>query len=915
MNSRTTKLLAIAAFGLAGLGLISHAALPLVNTPIGNQAKATYTDDSNVVREVFSNTVITRVTQIYALDLEQNNSRIATPGSQVYFPHTVTNLGNGPDTFALSVAPAGAVTLTNLFMYPDSNQDGLPDSFTSIITTSPLAPGAEFHFVIVGIVPPSATAGQTGGVTVVANSSDIANTASASDTNNDIFTVTNDAVMQVNKAISTLSGLPGTTVTYTLTYTNTGNSAATAFTLTDVIPTFMSYVDGSAKWSVFPAAALSDASDGNEVNANGLNFRTLATPNAANQDGSVEYVIANVAPGASGFVTFQAVINAGTAPQILPNTAVYGFITGGNPAGPFNSNTVPFTVIQIPGVTLTPPAVVPNANAGDTVTWSNALVNTGTGIDTFDITVSNTGLGANSAFPAGTTFQLFQTDGNTPMTDSNGNGIPDTGPIAPAGLYNVVIKAILPGNIANGAGPFAVRKVATSTFNPGTTDDALDVLTVVSGASVDLTNNFAIPGSIPAGTAAAGDGLGSGATNTGIKRTVNTNPNTTAIFTLVVNNTGPGPDTFNLLADDDGTFGSVNDLPAGWTVVFKNSGGTVISNTGVIPNGGNRTFTAEVFVPAGVTPQTQSIFFRSLSPVTGAGDSIQNSVAVNTIRNVSLQTDNVGQTFPGGSVVYEHILTNNGNVTEGNGSASAIVFTLSDTLSGSGFTSITYYDINGDGILDAADPVVVSAIDAGTVKPAGLVPGEQARFFVKVFAPLGAPDGASNVTVVTATTTGVINLIAAPAASANSDTTSVIRGDLNVVKRQRIDNGGTAGAVPGPGPGFAAIGNTGNGVLDGGEGAFVTTQLSAPPRSIIVYEITVTNTGSANATGITINDTIPANTTYFAVGAQGIANVTGGTVNTVTAPANGGTGALVFNVGTLAPTETATITFAVKINE
>ncbi len=45
MNIRKSHLLALAGFALATLGAVLHAAPPLVNTPIGNQAKATYTDD------------------------------------------------------------------------------------------------------------------------------------------------------------------------------------------------------------------------------------------------------------------------------------------------------------------------------------------------------------------------------------------------------------------------------------------------------------------------------------------------------------------------------------------------------------------------------------------------------------------------------------------------------------------------------------------------------------------------------------------------------------------------------------------------------------------------------------------------------------------------------------------------------
>ncbi|MFA6961381.1 MAG: hypothetical protein WC205_11570 [Opitutaceae bacterium] len=888
----------VALIGLAVTAAIftAYAAAPLVNTPIGNQAKATYTDDSNVLREVFSNTVITKVTQIYALDLQQDNSRIATPGSQVYFPHTVTNLGNGADTIALAVTPTGTISLTSLSIYPDANQDGLPDNFTPITTTGSIAPGAEFHFVVSGIVPPSALPADTGGVTVVANSSDIANTATATDTNNDSFTVTNDAVLQVNKSISVASGLPGTTpVKYTITYTNTGNSASTDVTITDAIPAGMTYVADSARWSVIPSTTLTDDDDADDQSGIIYDFGVTAT-------GKATFVIANVGIGQSGFVTFEVGVNADIAPQIIPNTAQYKFTSGGS-KGPFNSNTVPFTVIQVANVTLTPPIdPLPPAPAGSTVSWTNVLVNTGTGTDTFDITITS------NDFPVGTTFQIFQSDRATPMVDSNGNGIPDTGPVAAGASYDVVLKAVLPGNASgdNNGGGFQVTKLATSTFDPTKKDPAIDKLESINGASVNLTADVALP------AVGKGNGLFSvGSSGDDLIITNPANPGTTTVFTLVVNNTGPNPDSFNLLADKDGAFGSVNDLPAGWTVVFKDAGGTVVSNSGVIASGGDKTFTATIFVPAGSapTPTTpQDVFFRAKSPVTNAGDVLRDAVSVNTVRDLSIQTDNVGQTFPGGSVVYEHTLSNNGNVTEGNGSASTITLTHVDNLASGGFTSVVYYDANGNGTLDATDPVVVDVLSAATVKPTGLAPGEQVRLFVKAFAPLGATDGAVNVTTVTATTAGVVNTIAAPAAVLNTDTTSVIRGDLAILKEQAVSLLGDAT--------FGSNSPLFN------NGTYVSTQLAAPPGAVILYRVTVTNSGSANATGITVNDAIPANTTYNAVG-NGIAEVATPDVNlpagtiTTTPPGltTGGTGSFLFNIGTLTPTQSAVITFGVKINQ
>src|SRR3954452_807847 len=79
---------------------LAFAAAPPANTSIGNQASATYTDASNTQRTVTSNTVITIVQQVASFTLTTDGqTRPAAPGGQLVFPHTLTNTGNGNDSF------------------------------------------------------------------------------------------------------------------------------------------------------------------------------------------------------------------------------------------------------------------------------------------------------------------------------------------------------------------------------------------------------------------------------------------------------------------------------------------------------------------------------------------------------------------------------------------------------------------------------------------------------------------------------------------------------------------------------------------------------------------------------------------------------------------------------------------------
>ncbi|MCC5789004.1 MAG: DUF11 domain-containing protein [Opitutales bacterium] len=846
------------------LGSVAASAAPLAGTPIGNQAKATYTDDSGIEREVFSNTVVTLVAEIYGLTLLDDQSKNAGPGTIVYFSHTVINDGNAPDTFDLSAINAGGdFNLSNIEIYTDSNQDGLPDNFSNISATSELAPGEEFHFVVAGNLPPGATIGQDAVLTVTATSQA---EVTLLETNTDTVTATDGAVMQVTKSINQSSGAPGSgPYTYTITYTNTGSSAA-ELTIEDLIPAGMEYVSGSARWSVSGSTALDDDPGGDPAGIE-YDFDDSTIDTAT-------FVIDNVNPGQSGFVRFQVNVVAGQAPGIINNTAEFTY-----DGSTFNTNTVPFTVLSAPGVTLDGDTI-PDANAGSTILFENELTNTGTGTDTFNITF------VTDDYPVGTTFQLLQDDGATPMTDSTGNGIPDTGPVAAGGTYTVHVRVSVPSNAVDGTGPFTLTKRATSSVDSSVSDDADDVLTLISGASVDLTLN-----------AELGDGSELGGGNeapSGEAAAVETqtaNPGTTVTFPLFVNNTGPTSDSYNMNVSNSSPFNEgvfANSLPSGWTVSFRSvPGGSSLTNTGSIASGAFREIEARITIPAGETPGARSLYFKSNSPTSGATDVLHVAIDVNEVRSISLQTNNTAQTFPGGSVVYEHILTNTGNVTEGNDTDSVIDFTLVNTPASAGWTSNLFYDADNNGTLDPSDPIFdVSTQTLADVTGSGLAPGESVRLFVRVVAPLGASDGATLATVLTATTTQGTYTTSAPDPVVNTDTTSVVRGDLSVLKEQRVDEGS-------------------------GFGAFTTDQLTAIPGSTIEYRITVTNIGSETATGISVNDTVPSNTTF--VNAQ-----TGSTGTSITTQPSAGASAgssVVFGIPDLEPTETADVTFQVEIND
>lgn len=856
-------LTALSAF--ATLVNFAYAAAPPAGTTIGNQASATYTDDSLVTRTVTSNTVVTIVQQVASVTLNQSGTRTVAPGGQVAFPHTVTNGGNGTDSFLLTAVPTGTLVFSSVQILPDANGDGVPDSSTPIASTGELAAGAVFHFVVVGTVPGAAVAGTSNATLVTATS---VFTPAMNATNTDSTTVTSQAVMVVTQALDIIAGpSPAGPRTLTLTYTNTGNSTATNVTFTEPLPAGMTYVANSARWSSTGSTVLTDGNSAD--NQSGIVYDFGDT--VANR---ITAVIASIPAGTSGTLRFQVNIAANLPPGAHPATAVtanFAYNDGSGPVAARPTNIVQYTVTQVAAVAVSS-VTVPTAAQGATVEFTNVVTNNGNGADTFNLSLGS------STFPIGTTFQLYHADGATPLTDSNGDGIPDTGSFAGSGgTFSLRVKAVLPPGIAGG-GAYAVHLTARSIADATTSAFGINTLTTIGTNTVDVTNDTSGPGSSGYG---AGPEVSAAKTNT-------VAPGATTRFQLEIANGSANADSFDLAASTVDTFVSLV-IPTGWTVVFHDTNGAVITNTGVINAGAVRTVYADVTAPANAALGFD-VYFRARSPTTGATDRLYNAIAVGIVRGLALSPNNTGQTGAGGTVVYVHTIVNNGNVLEGDGVASTVSLA---TTSSSGFTSVVHWDRNNDGTLDAGDPVVATLADLvggsnGASPLAGLSIGESARLFVKVTSAPGSPNGASDTTTLTATLTGVISGIAAPASVSVTDTTTVIASQVTLQKLQAIDS-----------------------TCDGSADTALSTApiaSGARPGACIRYSITATNAGSVEITSLVISDATPASTTYHAAVPAAASS------GSVSVPSADTAGTIAATVGTLQPGVSATLTFGVRID-
>lgn len=930
----------IAVVALTVLGAGVALAMPLAGTTIGNQAAATYTDASAMVRTATSNTVVTTVLPVAALTLVNTQTKIAAPGQPLTFPHTLTNTGNGIDTFNLtSTFTTGTALLSAFIYYPDNNCDGAADAgLPSITAIGPMAAGARTCFVAITTVGGAAPADATGSNIVTATST---TTGTVNASNTDSVLVNLNAVIGVRKSMSVAAGAGGSVnLTYTLTYSNTGNTTATNLVLTDRIPTGTTYVASSGRWSGSGATVLTENVAASAPGAGNVSYDyNVTTPGAPL---TVTAIVGSVAANSSGSLSFTVNVPATAAPGLINNFGRFCYNNGAaleplahTPAncasGGNLTNVVPYNVLPTYGVlasdyfmapssegaAATTPTdssttdvsgtkddivLVASATQGGTVVFDNVIANAGNASDIFNITLNTIG----NTFPSGTTFLLFKSDGVTPLTNSNGDGTVDTGPMTPGSTYHVFVKAILPAT-ALGAGPYNLTVTATSVNSPTTSNTVTNRLTTITPNSVDLTNDVVVA------SAAVGDGLNVFATpalavaaNGGVAiRTNSVNPGASTTFTLVVNNTSATTsDNYGLSVDT-----SLGALPTGWIVKFYATAvdlnctapAGILTNTGNILAGGHVTVCAVVTIPDNQQPVVspgQSIVFKVTSSATTATDYKQDAVIVNTVRQISLTPNNGAQIYAGGTVYYKHILQNKGNVNE-----AGLTVTTGMTGATLNWGNVLYADTNTNGVLDGAD-LLLGAVSLNRIGTAG----DSITVFNKVLAPASAAAGDVNTVLLTASQPNAALILgaAAPVDSLAQDVSTVIAGQINLTKLQSTDLACT-GAV----------------------NAWVSSPLTANPGECILYQVTGTNAGTTNALNVVISDSTPPNTTYncntagaAAAGGTAALSLTttlSGVVTTTapaTHPAACATGAISSGtIATMAPGDTAVMTFGVRIDK
>ncbi|MGA6137075.1 hypothetical protein ACPER7_12315 [Acinetobacter dispersus] len=878
-KSAVSKTSFIALFGLL---IAFHSSIvfaqPKAGSSITNIASGDFYDEQGNLQVINSNAVILTVQPIYSLTLQSNQQNIGTIGSKVNFPHVLTNTGNIVDDYKLSLIQLtnDQFNLENIAVYIDRDQNGEPDDNNNLLNSSTsfrLEAGEFASLIVVGSIPTNVSANNVANFTLTATSQHD-NTIVM--TVNDTAKVVDDAVIQVTKSQNISTGKTGTEITYTLSYANTGTAAA-RLVLRDILPTDVTYKSGSGSWGN-GSGSLTDADDA-ETGAN------VPIKYKAN-NGQVDVELASVAALSKGTVSFKVTVNPNAAEKI-PNTADYQQYNTSNAILKNTlTNTVIFNVQQSLGVVLnySPSSAsddgepngglnnlqVQNNTFGGVakeIQFDNYVWNTGQATDTYNLSF------VKSNVPSCAVVRLYHADGRTLLTDTNGDGIIDTGGLAYGTSKRIKLGVYFPSNCTS-----------TSTMDFDITAISVTDTSVKNSTRDRLINTVAVGESDLYNSNNSGVGIGNVTASGGQALLVkNAVKGANAVFPLVIRNNSTVSNNYNLYASSTTIdINSINTtLPSDWGVKFFNGDATCqtlqgeITSTGNLAAGAIKQYCAVVTVPANTTLTSLPIWFAMKSPMNAQGDSIKDQVDV-AVRNLTLANDQQGRVNVGGTVVYLHTLKNMGTFVEGDTAGKVSLSVVPQNIN-DGFIYTLYYDANNNGVLDPTDPIATDLSITGGLKPQSSV-----QLLLKAQAPLTATNGVSSAANIVVSATNIIQGLNL-ATIQNTDLTTVDPTQLRLTKEQAKDE--------------ACV------FINVTTATYASNPLTIKPNQCVTYRLTIKNDGSTPAANVVINDVVPAysilRTTLPPSISKGSVTVSGDQISG--------------NIGALAPQEQAALYFSIRV--
>ena len=367
---------------------MAAATAPAAGHEIQNQGAVSYVDADGIPQQTSTNLVVLTVQQVYSATLDEDRTAFSAPGTTVLFYHRLRNTGNGTEQFVpgLSDVITGGDDLNfdSVTVVNDLNQNGIADSGEPIVASLNdsgvivLEAGKTADLIVAGDISASATAGTQLGVTLTVQGKQGTGAAvvgsvidvtagkgldALDDTNEDLVTVSDDAVLTVTKTSSYNDNGTATTnddqISYTVRITNASAQTARDVIITDFIPTNTTFLSVDATNGDYLSAAGDDGANGSDGSVPAF----VAGPDRI--EGEIDVL------AASDFVdfTFTVYLKASVAADtVISNTAqADGDLDNDNLSDEVEvlSNSVLDVVPAFVGLTLTDTGVDAGATVND----------------------------------------------------------------------------------------------------------------------------------------------------------------------------------------------------------------------------------------------------------------------------------------------------------------------------------------------------------------------------------------------------------------------------------------------------------------------------------------------------------------------------------------------------------------------
>lgn len=238
----------VCAFVLLGTTSAFAAGTP-AGTEIKNVAKMTYKDLSGASFDtLYSDTAKTTVQQIAGVTLTPTGSlQYSSDSMWVYFPHTVTNTGNGTDSYNLTSADSASWVNNVVF---DADGDGVWDTgeTTPVTSISNLMADSTYKIIVRLFVPNGTVSSLLDTIRTTVTSTYVDPGPNAYPTQSAwVRDSIRTRVTEISLSKTNDNGnpVPGDTIEYTIDYTNNGTGTGEGATLYDTLDANVTYLPGS----------------------------------------------------------------------------------------------------------------------------------------------------------------------------------------------------------------------------------------------------------------------------------------------------------------------------------------------------------------------------------------------------------------------------------------------------------------------------------------------------------------------------------------------------------------------------------------------------------------------------------------------------------------------------------------------